>query len=226
MKFTYLGHSCFLADIDGRKVIFDPFISPNEKASHIDVSEITADFILLTHGHGDHVADVEAIYKQSEATLVSTFEVVQWFQNKGLENAHPMNHGGSKKFDFGKLKMVNAVHSSSMPDGSYGGNPSGFVIEGGNKIFYYAGDTALHMDMQLIREEFTLDFAFLPVGDNFTMGPEDAAKAARMVGVEKVVGMHFDTFPYIEIDHEEAKAIFSEHGVELILLSVGQSVNL
>lgn len=226
MKITYYGHSCFLADINGKKVLFDPFISPNEKASHVDVSSIQADFILLTHGHEDHVADVETIYEQSDAKLISTFEVVQWFGNKGIENSHPMNHGGAASFDFGKVKMVNAVHSSSMPDGSYGGNPSGFVVEGGERIFYYAGDTALHMDMQLIKEEFTLDFAFLPIGDNFTMGPADAAKAARMVGVEKVIGMHYDTFPYIEINHEEAKAIFSEHGVELILLSVGQSVNL
>ncbi len=226
MKITYYGHSCFLVDINGKKVLFDPFISPNEKASHIDVSSITADFILVSHGHGDHVADVETIYKQSDAMLISTYEVVQWFGNKGLENSHPVNHGGAKAFDFGRLKAVNAVHSSSMPDGSYGGHPAGFVIEGGDKIFYYAGDTALHMDMQLIKEEFTLDFAFLPIGDNFTMGVKDAAKAARMVGVSKVIGMHYDTFPYIEIDHEEAKAIFSEHGVELILLSVGQSINL
>jgi L-ascorbate metabolism protein UlaG (beta-lactamase superfamily) len=225
MKITYYGHSCFLAEINGKRVFFDPFISPNEKASHIDVSKLTADYIFLSHGHSDHVADVEAIYRQSDAQLVSTFEVIEWFAKKGIENGHGMNHGGNWTFDFGKVKMVNAIHSSSMPDGSYGGNPAGFVVRAEEKTFYYAGDTALHMDMQLIEEEFDIDFAFLPIGDNFTMGISDAARAARMIGTSRVIGMHYDTFPPIEINHEKAKAVFNEHGAELILLSVGESFN-
>ncbi|WP_291784395.1 metal-dependent hydrolase [Cecembia sp.] len=226
IEITYFGHASFLVKLAGENIIFDPFISPNEKAAHIDVSSLRADYVLISHGHEDHVADAEKIVKSSNATLVSNYEVAVWFAKKGIEKYHPMNHGGSKSFDFGTVKYVNAVHSSTLPDGSSGGNPGGFVIKHEKGSFYYAGDTALTYDMKLIGEEFKIDFAFLPIGDNFTMGIEDALKAADFVGTKKIIGMHYDTFPFIEIDHEEAKKAAERAGKELIILNIGDSISL
>lgn len=208
----------------GKKLLFDPFITPNELAKDIDINELAPDYIILSHGHGDHVADVEAIYFNSQATLISNFEVVNWFETKGVENGHPMNHGGSWNFDFGRLKLVNAIHSSSMPDGSYGGNPAGIVITNKEGSFYYSGDTALTKDMELIGEEFDLDFSIMPVGDNFTMGVTDAIKAAKMVKCNTLIGVHFDTFPYIVIDHEESIEQAEAAGIKLTLPEIGQQI--
>lgn len=226
MEITYYGHSCFLITIENKKVLLDPYITPNSLASNIDVTTIKADYIFLSHGHNDHVADVEMIYRNSNALIVANFEVATWFENKGLEHFHPMNHGGKKEFDFGTVKMVNAVHSSSMPDASYGGNPAGFVFETPGKTFYYAGDTALHMDMKLIAEDYKLDFAFLPIGDNFTMDINDAIKAANFVQVDTIIGMHYDTFPYIELDHDKVKKTAKDKNKNLILLKIGNSITI
>ncbi|RZS98102.1 metal-dependent hydrolase [Cecembia calidifontis] len=223
---TYYGHSTFLVKIGDKKILFDPFISPNGKATHIDIHKIKADYVLLSHGHEDHVADAEKITKASDAILVSNYEIAVWFAQKGVEKYHPMNHGGKKVFDFGKVKYVNAVHSSTLPDGSPGGNPGGFVVQHEKGCFYYAGDTALTYDMKLIGEEFKIDFAFLPIGDNFTMGIDDAIKAADFVGTKKIIAMHYDTFPYIEIDLEAAKKAAGRAGKELILLNIGDSITL
>lgn len=225
-KITYYGHSTFLITIDGKNILFDPYISPNEKANKIKIESITADFILVTHGHGDHVADVEAIANNNHATVVSNYEVAAWFQEKGIQNVHPMNHGGSKVFEFGKIKYVNAIHSSTLPDGTPGGNPGGFVVQSSQGAFYFAGDTALTYDMKLIAEEFAIDFAFMPIGDNFTMGIDDAIKAAGFVGTKKIIGMHYDTFPYIEIDKEAAKKVADKAGMELIMLNIGEIITL
>ncbi|MEL7002844.1 MAG: metal-dependent hydrolase [Bacteroidota bacterium] len=226
MQITYFGHACFEILIGGKKLLFDPFITPNELAKDIDINRLKPDYILLSHGHQDHVADVEVIYKNSEAKIIANFEVVSWFGERGCTNGHPMNHGGQWEFDFGSVKMVNAVHSSNMPDGSYGGNPAGFVVKSEDETFYYAGDTALHYDMKLIQEEFDIDVAFLPIGDNFTMGINDAVKATQFVGASTVIAMHFDTFPYIKTDHEEAKRKFSEQNIGLVLLEIGSTTNL
>ena len=223
---TYYGHSTFLVEIDNKKILFDPFISPNELAKEVDLESIVADYILLSHGHSDHVADVETIANKNDATVVANFEIASWFENKGVKNTHPMNHGGSKEFDFGKVKLVNAIHSSTLPDGSSGGNPGGFVVQSKQGSFYFAGDTALTYDMKLIGEEFDIDFAFMPIGDNFTMGIEDAIKAAKFVGTKKIIGMHYDTFPYIKIDSEAAKSAAEKSEVELILLNIGEKVTL
>src|SRR5690554_1420036 len=221
---TYYGHSTFLVTLDNTKILFDPFISPNELAEGIDIQAINADYILITHGHGDHVADVEVIAKNNNATVVANFEVATWFQEKGVEKVHPMNHGGSKTFDFGKVKYVHAIHSSTLPDGTPGGNPGGFVVQSKDTTFYYAGDTALTYDMKLIAEEFDIDFAFLPIGDNFTMGIDDALKAAKLVQTQKIIGMHYDTFPYIQIDKEATKKAADKAGMELIMLNIEENI--
>ncbi|WP_209329297.1 metal-dependent hydrolase [Lunatimonas salinarum] len=226
IEITFYGHSAFLITIDGKKVLFDPFITPNEKAQSIDIFKISPDYVLVSHGHADHVADVEEIAKQSGAMVVSNFEIISWFQQKGIENVHPMNHGGSKVFDFGRVKYVNAVHSSTLPDNSPGGNPGGFVIETASGTFYYAGDTALTYDMKLIGEEFSIDFAILPIGDNFTMGIDDALKAADFVGTDKIIGMHYDTFPYIVLDREQANQKANAARKELVLLEIGEKIIL
>lgn len=227
MKLTFFGHSCFLLESNGTRILFDPFITGNELAKDINIDDIKADYILLSHGHMDHVLDAEAIAKANNATIVSNFEIVSWYQEKkGIENGHPMNHGGSKSFDFGTVKFVNAVHSSVLPDGTYGGNPGGFVIQIENKTFYYAGDTALHMDMKLIGEYDQPDFSILPIGDNFTMGVKDAIIASDFVGTNNVVAMHFDTFPYIATDLENAKEQFTAAGKDLIILNIGESIEL
>ena len=225
MLITFYGHSTFLVEMGGKKILFDPFISPNELAKNIDINTIKPDYILLSHGHQDHVADVETIAKQSDATLVSNYEIISWYANKGFTKGHPMNHGGSWNFDFGTVKFVNAVHSSVLPDGTYGGNPGGFVVQG-EKTFYFAGDTALTLDMQLIPKFAKLDLAILPIGSNFTMDYEDAIIASDFVDCSKVLGVHFDTFPWIKIDQEAVKKAFQDAGKELILLGIGASIEI
>jgi L-ascorbate metabolism protein UlaG (beta-lactamase superfamily) len=226
MKFTYYGHSCFSVEIGNKTLLFDPYITPNELAKDIDISTIKADYILISHGHEDHIADVRKIVNKTSAKLISNFEIISWFSGKGISDSHPMNHGGSWNFDFGKVKYVNAVHSSTLPDGSPGGNPGGFVIETKEGNFYYAGDTALHMDMKLIPLQTKLDFAVLPIGDNFTMGIEDAIIATDFIQVDKVVGVHYDTFGFIKIDNKAAIKAFNDNKVALMLPSIGETIEL
>lgn len=226
MKITYYGQSCFGIKIGDTNLLIDPFITGNDLAKDkIDIHEIKADYILLTHAHQDHTLDAEEIAKNTGAVIVSNFEITNHYEEKGIE-VHPMNHGGSWDFEFGNLKYVNAIHSSSFPDGKYGGQPGGFVIEGEHKNIYLAGDTALSMDMKLIPQRTTLDLAILPIGDNFTMGVEDAIVASDFVECDKVLGCHYDTFGYIEIDHEEAKRRFYEEGKDLMLLEIGESLEV
>ncbi len=195
MKTTFYGHACFAVQIKNRTLLFDPFITPNELAKNIDVNKVPADYILLTHGHVDHVADAVSIAKRTGATVISNFEVANWCQKQGVSKVHPMNHGGGYNFDFGRVKYVNAIHSSSTPDGVYAGNPGGFVVESDEGNFYYCGDTALTMDMKLIGESTKLKWAALCVGDNFTMGPDDAIKAAEFVNCNEVLGVHAEHLP-------------------------------
>ncbi len=225
MKITFYGHASLGIQIEDIHILVDPFITGNPKASHINLETLQADFILLTHAHQDHILDVEAIAKLTDAVIVSNYEIVTHFQNLGIEG-HPMNHGGSWDFEFGTVKYVNAVHTSSFPDGSYGGQPGGFVIEGEHKNIYIAGDTALTFDMKLIPLQTKLDLAILPIGDNFTMGIQDAIFASDFVECDKVLGYHFDTFGYIEIDHEAAKRKFFDKDKDLMLLEIGESIEL
>jgi len=225
MKITFYGHSSLGIEVGGKHVLIDPYISANPNASHININELKADYILLTHAHSDHILDVEYIANRTNAVVVSNYEVASHFGAKGIQY-HPMNHGGSWTFDFGKVKYVNAVHSSSFPDGSNGGNPGGFVIEGEHKNIYISGDTALTMDMKLIPMRTKLDLAIFPIGDNFTMDVEDAIFASDFVECDKILGYHFDTFGYIEINHEEAKRKFFEKDKDLMLLEIGESIEL
>lgn len=225
MKVTFYGHACTLIEVGGTKILFDPFISGNELAGKVDVDSIECDYILLSHGHEDHVLDAERIAKRTGAKIVAPYETFMWFSQKGFDG-HPMNHGGKWKFDFGMVKMTNAVHSSVLPDGSYGGNPAGFVIESDYGNFYYAGDTALTMDMKLVGMQHQLDFAILPIGDNFTMGIDDAILCADFINCKNILGVHFDTFGYIVIDKDEAKSKFEAAGNKLTILEIAESADL
>lgn len=225
MKVTYYGHSCFSIETQGIHLLFDPFVSGNELASHINLDSIPADFILASHGHSDHVGDLVAVGKRTGATVIGVWEIHEWVSRHGLKT-HPMNTGGSWTFDFGTVRLVNAVHSSSLPDGSYAGNPVGFVIQlNEGKTVYYSGDTALHLDMQLIPKRNKIDLSFLPIGGNFTMDMQDAVWAAEFVQCKRVIGMHYDTFGYIKIDHTAAHELFNQAGLELILMEIGSSQN-
>ena len=226
MEITYYGHSCFQVSAGGKTLLFDPFISGNELAKAIDINQIKADYILITHGHGDHILDVAQIQKNTGAQLIGNFEVISWFEKQGIQHCIPMNQGGTVSLDFGSVKVVNAIHSSSLPDGSYGGNPVGFVVQSGGKTFYYSGDTALTYDMKLIGEEFAVDFAFLCIGDHFTMGITDAIKAARLVGTEQMIGMHYDSFPPIKIDHDVARHKAQQADKKLTLMGIGETIEL
>jgi L-ascorbate metabolism protein UlaG (beta-lactamase superfamily) len=223
MKVTYYGHACFAAQVANKTLLFDPFITGNELAKAIDLKTVPADYILISHGHADHLADAAAIAKRTGATIVSNYEVTVWFDQQGLSKTHPLNHGGGWRFEFGRVKFVNAVHSSSLPDGTYGGNPGGFVVESAEGNFYYSGDTALTMDMKLIGESTRLTFAALPIGDNFTMGVDDAIKAAEFVRCHEILGLHYNTFPPIRIDPLAAIERFKAAGQYLHLLQPGES---
>ena len=228
MNVTYYGHSCFSVDVGGTILLFDPFITGNPAAKDIDINSIKADYILISHGHEDHVLDVEVIAKRTGAKLISNYEITSWFAAKGITNVHGMNIGGAFTFDFGKVKYVNAVHSSSMPDGAYGGNPGGFVITPTNSrtSFYYSGDTALTYDMKLIGETEEIEFALLPIGDNFTMGARDAVRCAELVGTHTIIGLHYDTFPPIKIDINKTRQLFDETGKTLFLLDIGETMDV
>ncbi|HEX8269838.1 MAG TPA: metal-dependent hydrolase [Flavobacterium sp.] len=225
MKITYLGHASLAIEVSGKHILVDPFISPNRLAEKINIENLVADYILVTHGHQDHIYDVEAIAKRTGAVIVSNVEIADWYASKGFKS-HPMNHGGSWKFDFGTVKYVSAIHSSSFPDGTYAGNPGGFVIEGEHKNIYIAGDTALSMDMKLIPMRTKLDLAIFPIGNNYTMDVDDAILAADFVECDKILGYHYDTFGYIKINHDEAIKKFFDAGKDLMLLPIGDSIDL
>lgn len=226
MKLTYYGHSCFSVEIKGKNILFDPFITYNELAKNIDVNSIEADYIFLSHGHADHIADCISIATRTNAQVIAAYEVHEWLNKNGITKTHPMNTGGKWSFEFGTVKCVVAHHSSSLPDGSYGGNPMGFVFTTEEGNFYYSGDTALTMDMQLIPMWSKPNFAVMPIGDNFTMDYKDAEKAAEFADASTVVGVHYDTFGYIKIDTAAAKTYFESKGKTLLLPAIGETINL
>lgn len=223
MQVTYLGHGSISVKINNKTFLIDPFISANELAKHIDVNSIKADYILITHAHQDHILDVESIATRTGATIISNYEITMHYVAKEFKG-HPLNHGGSCIFDDVNIKYVNAVHTSSFPDGSYGGQPGGFVLSHNNKSIYVAGDTAVTYDMKLIPLFNNIDLAVLPIGDNFTMGVDEAIIASDFVECNKVLGCHYDTFPPIRIDKDDAVTKFSNKGKDLVLLEIGDSL--
>jgi L-ascorbate metabolism protein UlaG (beta-lactamase superfamily) len=198
-RVRWLGHACLFIESDGQKLIIDPFLTDNPAAA-VKPDEVQPDFILVSHGHGDHIGDTIGIAKRTGATVVSNYEIMLWLQQQGLEKVHGMQHGGGFHFPFGRVKLTLAFHGSMLPDGSNGGNPCGFLFtfNDGKKV-YDAADTGLFGDMKLIGEE-GIDLAILPIGDNYTMGPDDALRAVKLIGPRKVVPIHYNTWPPIAQD--------------------------
>lgn len=225
-KLTWYGHATLGLETDGHKLIVDPFFSGNPSAS-ASADEVEADFILVSHGHGDHIGDAVAIAKRTGALVISNFEIVNWFGTQGIEKTHPQHLGGGFTYPFGYLKLTLALHGSALPDGSYGGNPAGFLLttNDGKKI-YLAQDTGLFGDMTLIGDE-GIDLAVLPIGDNFTMGPEDALRAVQLLRPKAVVPIHYNTWELIEQDAGSwAESVQQETQAKVMVLQPGESFDL
>ena len=227
MKATFWGHSCVLVEVKGKRIVIDPFLSGNPVAK-TKPENVKCDYVIISHGHRDHLGDAVQIAKANDATVIANFEVASYCEMKGC-NVHPMHIGGAHKFDFGRVKLTIAHHGSGLiEDGKiiYLGNPAGIIIQSDGKVLYHAGDTGLFYDMKLIGEQYHLDFSFLCIGDNFTMGIDDAVRAAEFTGAHKIIGMHYDTFPPIKINHDQARKTFSDAGRDLILLNIGETIEL
>ena len=224
-KLTYYGHAAFQVETEGTHILIDPFLTGNPVA-RTSADDVPADYILVTHGHSDHVGDTVAIAQRTGAVAVSNAEIAHWLSRQGVET-HAMHIGGGYHFPFGYAKMTQALHGSELPDGSYGGNPGGFLLklkEG--KTLYFAGDTGLFGDMRLIGDE-GLDLAVIPIGDNFTMGPDDALRAVEFLRPKTVMPMHFDTFELIAQNVAAWKArVEALSQAEVLLLNVNGSAQI
>jgi len=221
-RLTYLGHSAFLVEGSKGKVVIDPFLTGNPRAKAKKES-IKVDAVLLTHGHGDHLGDSVEIAKASGATLVAPFELANYCGQKGA-TVHPMHIGGAHQFPFGRVKLTIAHHGSSAPDGTYTGNPCGFLLTMDGKTLYHSGDTGLFYDMKLIGEMTPITVACLPIGDNFTMGIDDAVKATELLRPQVVVPMHYKTFDVIDVDPQEFVRKVEQLGVKGKVVEVGASL--
>jgi L-ascorbate metabolism protein UlaG (beta-lactamase superfamily) len=230
VKLKYYGHATFTVDADGTKLVIDPYFAPGNPAAPANETpdKIAADFMLISHGHGDHIADALSIAKRTGCTVISNFEIANWLEKQGVSNVHAMHLGGGHDFPFGRVKLTIAHHGSELPDGSYGGNPAGFLIQfnDGTDV-YFAGDTGLTYDMKLIGEAGGVDVAVLPIGDNFTMGPEDAVKAAQFVKAKRVIPIHYNTWSLIEQDVDAfAKRLNQVASIECHPLRPGEEWSL
>ena len=225
IKITWYSHACFLIEPDQSRLLIDPFVSGNP-LSTVTADAIETDYILVSHGHGDHLGDTLDIAKRTGATVISNYEIQTWLANQGIENAHPQHIGGGFDYPWGRVKLTIAHHGSALPDGSYGGNPSGFLLYiEGHKI-YHACDTGLFYDMKLIGEE-GIDLAILPIGDNFTMGPDDALRAVKLIDPKQVVPIHYDTFDIIQQDpHAWAERVQKETAAKVTVMNPGDSLEL
>lgn len=218
---TWHGHGTFSLDLNGTAVVVDPFLAPNNPVAQVSADDINADFILQTHGHGDHIADTVALASRTGALVIGNFEVCNWINQQGHDNTHALNTGGGHHFDFGWVKMTPALHSSGLPDGSYGGDPAGYVLTVDGKKIYFAGDTALFSDMALIGRAAELDLAIVPIGDNFTMGPDDALLALDYLQPKVVIPCHYNTWPLIaQQPRDWAERVRQETNSEPVVLDV------
>jgi len=225
IKITWYGHACFLVNVDGTRLITDPFLTGNPLAP-VRAEEVHPDFILVSHGHGDHVGDTVALAKRTGATVISNFEIRNWLAGQGVEKLHPQHIGGAFTYPWGRLKLTIAHHGSSMPDGSYGGNPAGFLLGIQGRKIYHACDTGLFYDMKLIGEE-GIDLAILPIGDNFTMGPEDALRAVKLLEPKQVVPIHYDTFDIIRQDPRAfARRVEQETSAKVTVMTPGDTLEI
>ena len=225
LKVSWLSHASFLIEADQTKILIDPFVTDNPLAP-VKADEVDADFILVSHGHGDHVGDTIEIAKRTGATVVSNFEIQNWFVGQGVEKAHPMHIGGGFDFDWGRVKLTIAHHGSALPDGSYGGNPCGFLLTIQDKNIYHACDTGLFYDMKLIGEA-GIDLAILPIGDNFTMGPDDALRAVKLIEPKQVVPIHYDTFDVIKQDPQAwAIRVQKETSAKVAVMKPGDTLEI
>lgn len=226
MNIRFHGHSTLEVQLEGTNILVDPWLTGNPKAV-VDASDLKPDVILVTHAHFDHWTDVPQIAKACDALVVANFDIAEYLKREhSYANVLGLNTGGQSAFDWGSVKVTHALHSSSFPDGAYGGNPNGFLLMAEGKTVYLMGDTAPFTEMQWIGEDHTIDLAFMPIGDCFTMGPRDAIRAAKMVKPKLTVPIHFGTFPPIEVDTSAWSADMRAAGFETRVLAPGDSVSL
>jgi L-ascorbate metabolism protein UlaG (beta-lactamase superfamily) len=225
VKITWYGHACFLIETEKADLLLDPFISGNPLAP-VQADDVSADYIFVSHGHGDHIGDTIDIAKRTGATVVSNYEIQNWLVGQGIENTHPQHIGGGFNYPWGRLKLTIAQHGSMLPDGAYGGNPCGFLLYIEEKKIYHACDTGLFLDMKLIGEE-GIDLAILPIGDNFTMGPDDALRAVKLIEPVQVVPIHYDTFDVIKQDPQAwASRVEGETSANAKVMKPGDTLEL
>jgi L-ascorbate metabolism protein UlaG (beta-lactamase superfamily) len=221
-KLTYFSHAAWKIETQGKTILIDPFFSGNP-TSPVSAEEVKADYIIITHAHGDHIGDAVPIARAHGAMIISNFEIANWCGTQGVD-AHPMHIGGAHEFPFGKVKMIQAFHGSSFPDGSYGGMPTGILVMAEGKTLYHTGDTGLFGDMRLIAEMNPVDILLIPIGDNFTMGLEDAVKAVELIRPKKAIPMHYKTFDVIECDPNEFVNRVRKLGIQAEVLDYGQTI--
>jgi len=225
LKVTWYSHACFLIETQDTKLLIDPFLSGNPLAP-VTPEAVEADYILVSHGHGDHVGDTVAIAKRTGATVISNYEIQTWLLSQGVEKAHPQHIGGGFNYPWGRVKLTMAQHGSMLPDGSNGGNPCGFLFYIQDRKIYHACDTGLFYDMKLIGEE-GIDLAILPIGDNFTMGPDDALRAVKLIEPAQAVPIHYDTFEVIKQDPKVwAASVERETTTRVTVMKPGASIEL